>query len=46
MTQLINATTENKNTVPWTYVIENLNGEEIDGTFYEKEKDKSTTVQR
>ena len=26
-----------KNTVPWTYVINNLNGEEIMGTFYEKE---------
>ena len=26
-----------KNTVPWTYVINNLNGEEIIGTFYEKE---------
>ena len=26
-----------KNTVSWTYVINNLNGEEIIGTFYEKE---------
>ena len=26
-----------KNTVPWTYVINDLNGEEITGTFYEKE---------
>ena len=26
-----------KNTVPWTYVINYLNGEEIIGTFYEKE---------
>ena len=26
-----------KNTVPWTYVIDDLNGEEIAGTFYEKE---------
>ena len=25
------------NTVPWTYVISDLNGEEIVGTFYEKE---------
>ena len=25
-----------KNTVPWTYVIGNLNGKEILGTFYEK----------
>ena len=26
-----------KNTVPWTYVINDLNGDEIIGTFYEKE---------
>ena len=26
-----------KNTVPWTYVINDLNGEETIGTFYEKE---------
>ena len=26
-----------KNTVPWTYVINNMNGEEITGGFYEKE---------
>ena len=26
-----------KNTVPWTYVINDLNGEEIIETFYEKE---------
>ena len=26
-----------KNTVPWTYVLNDLNGEEIIGTFYEKE---------
>ena len=26
-----------KNTIPWTYVINHLNGEEITGTFYEKE---------
>ena len=25
---------KNKNTVPWTYVINDLNGEEIVGTFY------------
>ena len=30
-----------KNTVPWTYVINNLNGEEIAGTFYEKELQKT-----
>ena len=32
---------ETKNTVPWTYVINDLNGEEIIGTFYEKELQKS-----
>ena len=26
-----------KNTVPWTYVIKDLNGEEIIGIFYEKD---------
>ena len=26
-----------KNAVPWTYVINDLNGEKIIGTFYEKE---------
>ena len=29
------------NTVPWTYVIDDLNGEEIAGTFYEKELQKN-----
>ena len=29
-----------KNTVPWTYVIDAFNGEEITGTFYEKELQK------
>ena len=29
-----------KNTVPWSYVINDLNGEEITGTFYEKELQK------
>ena len=28
---------KNKDIVPWTYVINYLNGEEIIGTFYEKE---------
>ena len=32
---------EIKNTVPWTYVINDLNGEEIIGTFYEKELEKT-----
>ena len=30
-----------KNTVPWTYVINVLNGEEIIGTNYEKELQKT-----
>ena len=30
-----------KNTVPWTYVINDLNDEEIIGTFYEKEQQKT-----
>ena len=29
-----------KNTIPWTYVIDDLNGEEITGAFYEKELQK------
>ena len=31
-----------KNTVPWTYVINDLNGEENTGTFYEKELQKTS----
>ena len=31
-----------KNTVPCTYVINDLNGEEITGTFYEKELQKTS----
>ena len=31
---------EIKNAVPWTYVINDLNGEQIIGTFYEKELQK------
>ena len=30
-----------KNAIPWTYVINDLNGEEIIGTFYEKELQKT-----
>ena len=30
-----------KNTVPWTYVINDLNGEEIVGSFYGKELQKT-----
>ena len=32
---------EVKNTVPWAYVINDLNGEEIIETFYEKHLQKS-----
>ena len=32
---------EIKNTVPWTYVINDINGEEIFGAFYEKELQKT-----
>ena len=30
-----------KNAVPWTYIISDLNGEEILGSFYEKELQKT-----
>ena len=30
-----------KNTVPWTYVISDLKGEEIVGTFFQKELQKT-----
>ena len=30
-----------KNTVPWAYVVSDLNGEEIIGSFYEKELQKT-----
>ena len=32
---------KNKNTVPWTYVLNDLNGQEIIGTFYENELQKT-----
>ena len=32
---------EVQNTVPWTYLINDLNGEEIKGSFYEKELQKT-----
>ena len=31
-----------KNAVPWTYVVSDLNGEEITGSFYEKELQKAS----
>ena len=33
---------KNKNKVPWTYVISDLNGEEITGSFYEKKLQKTS----
>ena len=30
-----------KNTIPWTYIINDLNGKKIIGTFYEKELQKT-----
>ena len=30
-----------RNTVPWTYVICDFNGEKVFGTFYEKELQKT-----
>ena len=30
-----------KNALPWTYVMSDLNGEEIGGTFYENELEKT-----
>ena len=35
-----------KNTVPWTYVISDSNGEEITGSFCEKELQKATQKER
>ena len=29
-----------KNTVPWTYVVSDLNGEKVNGSFYQKEWEK------
>ena len=37
--------TKVKNTVPWTYSIKDLNGEEIIETFYEKELQKTNKKQ-
>ena len=34
-----------KNTVLWTYVIENLNGEEIVGAFYVKVLQKTNQIE-
>ena len=37
---------KNKNTFPWTYVINDLNGEEIIETFYEKELQKTNQKEK
>ena len=34
-----------KNTVPWTYAINDLNGEEITGIFYEKELQNTNQIE-
>ena len=34
-----------KNTGPWTYVIEDLNGKKIVGTFYKKEMQKTSKTE-
>ena len=34
-----------KNTVPWTYVVRDLNGEEIVGNFYQKELQKTNQTE-
>ena len=39
---VINKVKNIKNTCPWTYVINDLNGEEIIRTFYEKELQKTS----
>ena len=33
---------KNKNTIPWTYIVNDLNGEETIGSFYEKEMQKTS----
>ena len=37
---------EVKNIVPWTYATNDLNGEEIIGTFYQKELQKKKKQQK
>ena len=34
-----------QNTVPWTYLINDLNGEEIKGSFYEKKLQKTNQIE-
>ena len=41
MSEEIFVTKKVKNTVPWTYIINDLNGEEVIGTFYGKELQKT-----
>ena len=35
-----------KNTAPWTYVISDLNGEEIVGAYYKKERSKRQIIKK
>ena len=35
-----------KNTVPWTYILNDLNGEEIIGTFYENELQNEFRIEK
>ena len=37
---------EIKNTVPWTYIVTDLNGEKITGNFYEKELQETSQKKR
>ena len=41
MSEKVFITNEIKDAIPWTYVIKDLYGEEIVGTFYEKELQKT-----
>ena len=34
-----------KDTVPWTYVIDDLNGEEVVGMYYEKKNSKNNQTE-
>ena len=38
----VSVVSKSKKTVPWTYVISDLNGEPITGRFYEKELQKTS----
>ena len=42
MSEEVFVVSKTKNTVPWTYVISDLNGEEIIRTFYKKQLQKTS----